>query len=455
MVSTLSIEPSPINVPAFKQQVRARKGERTLKRLIWGYFMLLIFEGALRKWVLPGLASPLLIVRDPLGMAMIFVAIRHGWLKMNFYLLLALFISFVSLCFTLMIGHGNIVVALYGLRVMLIHFPLIFIIGKVFDRKDVTQLGTVLLQIAIPMTILMAMQFYSSQSAWVNRGVGGDLAGGGFSGALGYFRPPGTFSFTNGLTAYYGLVAAYTFYFWLYKGQYIKRVILICSTFCLLAAIPFSISRTLFGEIIVSGSFALILVSSNPKIIIRMTITLLLITLMIFIFQQVSFFKTGIDAFLSRFEAAEQGENMSFLQSMINRILGGMYNALVTEEGIPVFGYGVGMGTNAGAKIMTGSIGFLISEGEWGRIIGEMGVLGIVLIGVRLVLGMNLFVKSFKKVNKGDALSWMLCSFSFLNLIQGQWAQPTALGFAVLSTGLTMAALKTPKKRILNEDNSY
>ncbi len=35
-----------------------------LKKGIWLYFFLLLFEGALRKWVLPSLSAPLLIVRD-------------------------------------------------------------------------------------------------------------------------------------------------------------------------------------------------------------------------------------------------------------------------------------------------------------------------------------------------------------------------------------------------------
>ena len=33
-------------------------------RLVWAYFWLLLFEGALRKWLVPGLSSALLIVRD-------------------------------------------------------------------------------------------------------------------------------------------------------------------------------------------------------------------------------------------------------------------------------------------------------------------------------------------------------------------------------------------------------
>src|SRR3546814_1990531 len=42
-----------------------------LKQGIWVYFILLIFEGALRKWVLPGLATPLLVVRDPVALLLL------------------------------------------------------------------------------------------------------------------------------------------------------------------------------------------------------------------------------------------------------------------------------------------------------------------------------------------------------------------------------------------------
>ena len=46
-----------------------------IKTLIWIYFWLLIFEGALRKWFLPSLSSPLLLVRDPVALFAIFL----GW----------------------------------------------------------------------------------------------------------------------------------------------------------------------------------------------------------------------------------------------------------------------------------------------------------------------------------------------------------------------------------------
>ena len=51
-------------------QLRTRFGAPMpfLKKLFWAYFLLLIFEGALRKWVFPPLSGPLLLIRDPIGL---------------------------------------------------------------------------------------------------------------------------------------------------------------------------------------------------------------------------------------------------------------------------------------------------------------------------------------------------------------------------------------------------
>ena len=46
--------------------------------LIWLYFWLLIFEGALRKWIFPSFSAPLLIVRDPIVILIYLVAIAEG-----------------------------------------------------------------------------------------------------------------------------------------------------------------------------------------------------------------------------------------------------------------------------------------------------------------------------------------------------------------------------------------
>ena len=57
--------------------------EKMIKALIWLYVVLLIFEGALRKWVLPSLSDPLLIIRDPVAIGIYLMALSSGRFTIN------------------------------------------------------------------------------------------------------------------------------------------------------------------------------------------------------------------------------------------------------------------------------------------------------------------------------------------------------------------------------------
>lgn len=419
---------------------------KTIKKGIWIYFLLLIFEGALRKWFLPFLAAPLLVVRDPLAIWLIYMAWKHNVVKATMYVLLMVFFTIISISTALLFGHGSMIVALYGARITLIHFPVMFIIGKVFNQEDVIKMGRVLLMIAIPMTVLIALQFYSPQSAWVNRGIGGDMEGAGFSGAMGYFRPPGTFSFTTGNVMFYSFVACFVFYFWLSKVK-INRIILIAATAGLMASISLSISRTLMYSIGVTFIFTLISVASKPKFLVRMIVFMILGALVLMILSQTAFFQTGTEAFTSRFELASENEG-GVTNSLLNRFFGGMLTAVANSNNLPFFGHGLGMGTNAGAAMLTGSSGkFLIAEGEWLRLVGEMGfVMGIFILLIRVIFCADIFIKSYNNIKLGNLLPWLLLSFGLLIILQGQWAQPTVLGFSTLVGGLILATSKKDNK---------
>ncbi|SKB50817.1 hypothetical protein [Dyadobacter psychrophilus] len=426
--------------------LRQQKVLSNIKKGIWLYFWLLILEGALRKWVFPSLATPLLIVRDPVAIGVLFLAFREGIFTSNAYTIIALLVTFVSFLLTLFVGHGDVTVAVYGARIMLIQFPLLFVIGTVFTYEDAIKIGRVLLIISPFMTILMAMQFYSPQSAWVNRGIGGDVAGGGFSGAMGFFRPPGTFSFITGLASFYGFVAIYVVFFWLDKSRQVNRWLLVVATGCMLAAIPMSISRTLLFEVVLAFLFGLLAASRQPSYIPRMAGTLVAGIILFVLLSNFGFFQTATEAFISRFESADRVEG-GLKGTLGDRFLGGMITAVTetTEQSLFV-GKGLGMGTNAGAKLMTGTNRFLISEGEWGRIIGEMGlVLGLATILLRVHLIASMTINSIRALRSENFLPWMLIGFSLVNILQGQWAQPASLGFAVLSGGLILAALKGPE----------
>jgi hypothetical protein len=128
---------------------------------------------------------------------------------------------------------------------------------------------------------------------------------------------------------------------------------------------------------------------------------------------------------------------------LIDRFLGGMGKALANSLDNSLFGMGIGMGTNVGAVLLSGSLVFLVDEGEWGRLIGELGpLLGLAIILMRLMLTFKMSRAAYSQLSTGHVLPWLLLSATIIPLAQGQWAQPTSLGFSVLAGGLLMASLK-------------
>ena len=419
---------------------------KSLKQGIWLYFILLIFEGGLRKWILPGLSTPLLIIRDPIALWLVVTAWRRGLLPQNFFLSGMVLVGIVGIYTALLAGHGNLSVALFGARPLLIHFPLIFVIGRVFNQEDVLKIGRTLLWFVAPMTLLIALQFFSPQSAFVNRGVGGDLAGAGFGGALNYFRPPGTFSFTNGNTLFYQLAATFILFFLVHPIR-VNRLILVAATIGLLAAIPLSISRGLFFQVIVSVVFLVFAMTRNPKFILRILGAVVAVAIILTLLSNLSFFQTAIEVFMSRFTDANENEGGLVKGVIGNRYLGWMLGAVSGSLDTPLLGNGLGIATNVAVAILTDPILYGKVMGtpdeEWGRTIYELGpVLGLVLIFLRVGLDLTIALACFRRLANKDLLPWMLLSFGSLTLLQAQWAQPTSLGFCTLIVGLTIASLR-------------
>ena len=416
------------------------KAERQLKIGVWLYILLVIFEGALRKWVFPGLSDALLVIRDPIAIMVLLFARTKGYLSFNPYTFWMILMGCLGIITAVTLGHGNILVALYGARIFIVQFPFMFAMGKIFTIEDVIDVGKALLWISLPMTLLIILQFYSPQSAFVNRGVGGDVTGAGFSGALGYFRPPGTFSFTNGTSLFFGLVAAYVFYFW-FNTFLIKRFLLVASTVCVMLAVPFSISRTLTFEVSLSIAFMVVALWHKPAYLRKVLLAAAIAGIAFYFLSNQSFFSTGTDVLAARFNNASATEG-DVNDVLMDRVLAGMVYAVQNAPNLPFFGYGLGMGTNAGAVLLTGNATFLISEGEWGRVIGEMGLLmGFIVIIIRVVFSISTLRKSIKSLRSNNPLPWMLISFGFMQILQGQWGQPTNLGFSVIAGGLVLASM--------------
>lgn len=419
---------------------------KNIKKGIWIYFIILIIEGGLRRWILPSLANPILVIRDILGIYLLIVAYGTDYFPKNRLVTIFFSIGLISVFTALFFGHGNLFVALFGARILLVQVPLLFLIGRVFTPEDVIAMGRVILWISIPMAILITVQFYSPQSAWVNKGVGDNLEGAGFSGANGYFRPPGTFSFITGTVSFFSLVGCYVMYFWL-QPKFISKSLLIASSFALLISIPTSISRSLFFQFIITLIFFIWAKSNKPGFLKNISQIFFGFALITILFLNFKGLEDQINAFSTRFTTANEGEG-GLKGVFIDRFLGGLVGSFSSlDDKYVVFGQGIGLGTNVGSQLMSGKLTFLIAEGEWGRIIGESGmVLGFLIVFLRIYMSFNIILKSYNRLKYGDALSWMLMSFGFFLLLQGQWSQSSNLGFYVLIGGLILASLKKEKK---------
>lgn len=420
------------------------------RKAIWLYIFLLIMEGALRKWLFPSLATPLLLVREPIVVWLVIVGWQRGWLEIPYVKAMA-FVSIFSFVMSLLFGHHNLWIALFGWRIYFFHFPMIFIIGKLLTRNDLLLICRFFLYVSIPMTVLIVVQFYSPPTAWVNIGIGGEGTAGGM-GAEGFMRPPGTFSFPPGFAGFHNIVGCILFYYLIVnnalgKNHQIPQWALMVILICYLIAIPTSISRTIFFQSCVLLGWLLLAAvlkqNIRPKIkhivcIGGVVVLLLLIS---------GLLETNISAFTTRFETANKIEG-GIDGVLGDRYLGGMLGALLNID-IPFWGYGIGLGTNAGAKLLGGnmfSFGFN-GEQEWERIIGESGfVLGIGIIAIRLFFSLALLKRAYYSLKRNtDLLSWMLAAGMLMTLPQGQMGVPTNLGFCVLLGGLTLAAINTSR----------
>jgi len=419
--------------------------ERKVQLILWSYFWLLIFEGALRKWIVPGLSEPLLLARDPICIAAIALGwpyLMHGINQICIVTLYA--IAGFAMILAILFGHKDWFTALFGARIMLLHFPLIFLFGAVFTSDDAWKFAKALLLISIPMTVLIAFQFSLPQEHIINVAPGGEGSA-GFSGALDKFRPPGTFSFISGLSNFYGLTAA-VFAGWVSSGPKPLPKWIWLSAGALVFALPLSISRTLLFNYALVVGVAVFACLLAVKAIKKIMMGFVLVAIIACYLSQTALFSEANQAFSARWEDATELEGGQWgVIGVLDARVGGVFrDGFDLAKESPLCGKGIGMGTNVGAMRVSGQLGFLIAESEWGVVMGELGFfLGILYILFRVLLGIYLLILGFKNAINGNTLPLILSAIVFPALVIGQTSQPTNLGFIVFSAGLMFAASNT------------
>jgi hypothetical protein len=155
-----------------------------------------------------------------------------------------------------------------------------------------------------------------------------------------------------------------------------------------------------------------------------------------------SVFSEGVDVMNYRL-----GDAQNIKTGLVDRYFGGLLSPFEAAGQAPFFGSGLGKGTMAGAALLGGHRDFLLAEDELSRIVLESGpVLGFAYIFLRVGIIAYAGKVAFSALLRNNVLPVFLFLVFAPLMLNGQFGQPTTLGFAVFGAGLCLASARQERE---------
>jgi hypothetical protein len=376
---------TPTAAMTFPANSRSRSA--TLSRagqVFLAVFLIVVFEGAVRKWVASSATLPLILLRDLLAVYMIIFAWRGGHLrrrKKESIAMLAWSCCVVGWGLIQLVGgESSPTVFIIGLRFWLLYIWFAVAAAAAMTEADyhaAVRLAAITMLVLAPLAVL---QHYSPPGAAINRQLEGDEDA-VFVAIAGVVRTTGTFSFTSGYSSYLMMVAPLVFgVFAAPKRSKAQRL------FGLAVFAAFIIGSVVSGSraAVVSSGFMLAtylgarLVFSRtrdkPAALGTAVVTAALAGLFIF------FFSDAVMVTQQRFEQASSSEDFW------DRLLSIFIGEPTVLQAVTWLGHGLGAGSNLAASLSKSGVNFALAESETGRILMEGGLLGYAFIAVKLAV---------------------------------------------------------------------
>lgn len=349
-------------------------------------FLLVVLEGAVRKWLITGASVTLLLIllRDLIAIYVIAHAIANGSLRrLKGVTPLMLGWSCVVFAWGLLQvigGESTPTILMIGLRFWLLYTWFGVAAAAAMSEADYRAAMRLAVWTLILMAPLVVLQYLSPPGARINSQVDGDEEG-VFLAIAGVVRTTGTFSFTLGYASYLALVSPLVFAVFSARKRGRKQWI-----YALLALAAFVIGA------VVSGSRAAIVYSgimlatfflgrvwlargrARRNAIFAVFLAAGLVAILLFIFSG------AIDAANQRFEQAAEAENPW------GRIITIFAGEPFVYDRVSWLGLGLGAGSNLAAYVRTGDPSFTIAEVEAGRILLEGGLLGVAYTLLKVIV---------------------------------------------------------------------
>ena len=424
---------------------RERRIDNARKRIVKYIFLvywLLIFEGALRKWVFPQYHEFIFFARDPIVLLIYILAWRNNFFKRDGYLTagMALSMLFLPLLFIqLVVIDTHPLTLIYGWRMYFAYLPLIFVIKEVFHQEDIFRLIRQTLYISIPLTILVYFQYVSPPKSFINSAYSDGPV---FIVANNIVRTTGTFSFTAGQTMFAASLVAMLIIAWLYRrrARLLSMPWLIVATFTSVTTLLLSGSRTAFfmaGLVVASAFVGLIYTRGGSQKATGISVLVLLVCLGAILF--LGPFRDSFDALGTRFNQAERAEGSAWYRAFYP--LFAFTDRIINTSAV---GHGVGYGTSGGSRIATGKSQIVLPEDEWSRVVMEAGpIFGMMYIVYRILFTLFIARQCIRSSRVNNLVPMILFGFIGFYLLAGNITQTGSVhGYNWIFVGLILAALK-------------
>jgi hypothetical protein len=434
----------------------ADSARRRAVRLIFILFWMLMFEGALRKWVAPQYSAYLYFVRDPVLIYLYAVALRHGLFMrprqfLNVGLIIAALAVVLSVYHLAEGGQYTLTLAAYGFRNYFLYLPLPFIVGHCFNLDDLRSMARSTVFALLIATPIAVLQFESSPTSVLNVGIATDqeyqfdnLASGS-----GKVRPAGTFTSVMGMTQL--TVASVAVLMWAWAAPRSRRPInawlLRLAILAAATALAVGGSRTSFVQssvVILTGIAVAPLLSGTAARLKAMALPLVAVIAFAVLFPLV--LPEAFQTFADRWTDASATESQQFALGWVGRIFHSFYDFGRLLGQIPLLGYGVGTAGNGAVSMGVSFNGvnvLKLAEEDWSRHVIELGpVLAILFILYRSAFALWLATRSLRAtVKSGDPLPLLLFAYCGVALLAGQiTGHGLVNGFGWLYVGFCLAA---------------
>jgi hypothetical protein len=418
-------------------------------RLFISVMLIVIFEGAIRKWAAESSTLPLILLRDLLAMYLVVRAFTHGHFRRHPQL--AFFMLAWSCCvigwglLQLVLGESSFPILLIGLRFWLLYLWFALAVAVGMSEHDYVAALRVLLFTLVLMAPLAALQHYSPPGAFVNRSLDVDEED-IFVVIAGVVRTTGTFSFTSGFTIFVGLCAPFAL--GAFEARKRKPSHMLAALLVFGGLITCSLVSGARASVIYIGAMVLLFLLGSLLFapmrrkgwaLLATLFVALLVVVLAFVFQ------AAIEATQERFRVAAENEDL--LERITSIFLG---EADMLDK-MSWLGSGIGVGSNLAQYVQfsTRTV-FIYGETEAARTLLEGGLLGVLFVLLKFVVIVAGLFKGLLLSMKTQAvfptLVWVAIALALVT-----WpaiGQLSANGLLGILLALGLLSLRYPRLRL-------